>query len=227
MPDKETKGRKYLTDANYFRLGYQLAAQLMHREKSGEKKGGLFESADAILYGDPKHPDPYRFDSRRQAERFLEEAENVLKGFRERRKKRRLLIFRPKLEVKEERLEHFLCRTVTPSLTILIAASIRPGNPAEAEAKVEPVRKRANLERDSNVEKEKAVSYRTLYNLGCYEAGQAEDRGRNAALRYLAAALDRAPGSRRRELGSWASKDPSLTPLEDDETFKELLAPYA
>lgn len=215
----------YLTDANYHRLGYQLAAQLMHRETAVRKRESFFDTALDILYGEREGLAPRGDAARRRAMEFAADAEAVVLRFRKQRETKRWLVLRGRLSPREERLEEFLCRTVLPCLTILIAASTRETDPREAERQIAPLRRRA--ETGETVGHLEGVSYRTLYNLACYEAGERTAGVSRQAVAYLAAALEEAPGSRRQELGRWAVKDPSLAPLKGDPGFEELTAPYA
>lgn len=226
MPDSDaTTERRYLADANYHRLGYQLAAQLMHREETGDRKEPLFEKAIEILYGERRRRTPYSADAKREATEFAADAEAAISHLRNKRETKRLGIFRIKLSPKEERLEEFLCRTVLPCLTILIAASLRRSDPAEAESRIAELRLRAKS--GNATEHLKSISYRALYNLACYEAGRVTEDSHKKALTYLTAALEEAPGQRRRDLGRWAGKDPSLKALREDPAFRGLVEPYA
>jgi hypothetical protein len=230
MPDvvtDPTAKRGYLADPNYYRLGYQLAAQIMHREEIGEKRGALFEKVSDIMYGERKARESYRSEAQSRAEEIAVDANAFLDWYDYRyRQTRRWGIFPRQPSKRKERLEQFLRRTVLPCLTIVIAASLRRGHPAEAEAKIAPLRRRAEVTR-ATADKEEPISYRSLYNLACYEAGAGNAAGREAALRYLAEALERAPGGRRQELGRWATKDPSLDPLREMPALEELLEPFA
>jgi len=227
IPDP-TAEHKYLRDANYYRLGYQLVAQLMHGgEEVHLKHEPAVKQASDILFGEWERRDPRRLNPQLQAKELLAEAEAVLEWYQQRRERRKMLrlIFRDELTVKEERLERFLRRTVNPCLRIVIAASIRDRNPTEAETQIEPLRGQADLMRGSAAEKAGDLSYRSLYNLACYEAGASGGPHEDGALRYLAAALDQAPPNRRVELAKWAKKDPSLQPLaKKSVTFEELLS---
>jgi hypothetical protein len=219
-----TRERKFLTDSNYYRLGYQLAAQLMHREESGQRPEARHQTAFEILYGDRKQLRRDPFDPAGEAEDLIGKAKEVLRWFQDRQETKRWRLFQGKLTIKEERLQTFLRRTVIPCLTIVIAASLRRTDPLGAEKKVAPLRSECEAQLQTRVQKP-TISYRAVYNLACYEAGDPEMR-KQWVLRYLAAALDLAPGGRRSELGNWARKDPSFGHLRDDPAFKELLKPY-
>jgi len=220
-----TAERPYLADANYYRLGYQLAAQLMHREESGQKppRRGPEEGPE-ILYGradtpSPKGPSTYRVQAREQAEGFLADAATTLRWLGQRRAQRKPWQSNA-LKPTEERLEEFLMRTVEPTLQIIVAASLRSSDPKGAEDHVQTVRQRAARRGEQD------VSYRVLYNLACYEAGKVEDDAPLAAVRYLREALRRAPANRRQELGRWATKDPSLETLRKRSDFKEVIGSF-
>jgi hypothetical protein len=219
--------RKYLADANYYRLGYQLVAQLTHQQEANQTHEPAVEKPLDILYGEWVRGKSDQIDVEDRANQLLEEAEAVLATYARRRETRKWVIFRNSLTAKEERLEQFLRRTVNPCLTIVLAASIRLRSPAEAEAQIAPLRDRANLSGGPGTEEANELSYRSLYNLACYEAGSAEALPQNNALRYLAAALERAPVPRRVELARWAQMDPSLKSVADTAAFRELMSLHA
>lgn len=219
--------RPYLADANYHRLGYQLAAQLMHREVAQQKRRPIIEEAFEILYSSRDRQAPRGDNPQREAKKFAADAMAVIDHYQRKRNQKTWLVLPGKLTPKEERLEEFLRRTVLPCLEIVIAASLRPTDRAGAEAIVAPLRERAKIVAggEDHCRYLEAISYRTLYNLACYETGGEDSE--KGALSYLAAALERAPGARRRELGKWAAKDPSLASLQESATFRELVEPYA
>lgn len=219
-----TGGRGYLADPNYYRLGYQLVAQTMHRESAGaarESRRPLFKEAQDILYGKARYPESHRFEARDRALALSAEAGAVLRSYRERRGANWWNLLADELSPKEERLEEFLDRTVLPCLAVVIAASLRSTDPDEAEQTIAPLRQRAEL--DGSERRRRTISYRALYNLACYEAGSRENAAHARALSYLTAAIEEAPGARRRELRRWAGKDPSLRSLASKPGFQDLV----
>ena len=222
-------GRPYLNDANYYRLGYQLAAQEMNVECAVESRRdrGVLEAVN-ILYGEFSRIDSRsehgrtggRRRARATASEFLRDAETTLDWYAERESTNWWWPFPDKLTVPEQRLRRFLRRTVIPCRQLVIAATLRDQAPDEAEDWARPVRRRAA---------EGKVSYRGLYNLACFEAGAEEEtdaeeeEGAGPALDYLREALAEAPGDRAAELASWARKDPSLKRLQGTTEFEQLV----
>lgn len=215
----------YLNDANYYRLGYQLAAQEMNVECTLKpQRDSPIPRAMDILYGEftwAETSSPGRGRARDTASRFLADAEATLAWYDEREKTKWWWPFPDKLTVPEQRLRRFLQRTVIPCLQLVIAASLRDLNPAKAEDWARRVRLTAVAEK---------VSYRGLYNLACFEAGAEEeetgvegDGSVGRALDYLREALGEAPGNRAVELASWARKDPSLKRLQGTREFERLI----
>lgn len=215
-----TARRKYLADPNYYRLGYQLAAQMVHRGEGEQRRTPGFESHLDILYGD-RAPHADHVGPEEEAKRLIDDGEAVLRWFADRRKTRRWVLFRDKPTIREERLERFLRRTVIPCLKIVIAASLRSTYPDRSEEELTTLRNQADAKCREEGEGQD-ISYRVLYNLACYEAGEGESQ-KERVLRYLAAAIDRAPSSRRSELRKWAGKDPSFKHFHGDDEFKKLV----
>lgn len=215
--------REHLRDANYYRLGYQLAAQQLHARGSdhAEKKPEVPIPAE-ILYGDfpPKRdlagegrPAATAGSARDFAEDLRCIAGHTCAEI-EGEKPPPWQFWRGPNQ-RDARLRRFLDRTVIPCLELVIADALRAeGDVAAAESRVKPLRADAN-------EPDGALSYRALYNLACYEAGDKADR--ENAVRYLRCALRLAPADRQRELANWARQDPSLVHLHRREDFKELL----
>ena len=216
--------RTFLVDPNYYRLGYQLVAQMMHREESSQEHKRRCRSAWDILSGDRVESHYDRPGPAVKAEDLIDDAEAVLRWFDDRRKTKKWRLPRDKLTVREERLERFQRRTVIPCLTIVIAASLRGTRPQESEEKIAPLHTQAEEWHQTKADK-RPISYRALYNLACYEAG-GDKPSKERVLLYLAAALNEAPGNRRQELGKWAGKDPSFNRFREDPAFQELLKPY-
>ncbi len=214
----------YLNDANYYRLGYQLAAQEMNVECTLKpQRDSAIPGAMDVLYGEFTRAEtsfPGRGRARDTASRFLADAEATLARYDEREGAKGWWPFPDKLTVPEQRLRRFLQRTVIPCLQLVIAASLRDLNPAKAEDWARLVRLAAVAEE---------VSYRGLYNLACFEAGAEEETrvegegSAGRALDYLREALGEAPGNRAVELASWARKDPSLKRLQGTREFERLV----
>ncbi|HEX5374964.1 MAG TPA: hypothetical protein VFW48_02290 [Solirubrobacterales bacterium] len=215
---------KYLNDANYYRLGYQLAAQEMNVECTLKpRRDSDVPRAVDVLYGEFSRAEAStagRGRARDTASRFLADAEATLAWYDEREKTKWWWPFPDKLTVPERRLRRFLQRTVIPCLQLVIAASLRDREVEKAEEWAQPVRLTATAGE---------VSYRGLYNLACFEAGAEEEikvEGEGSAgraLDYLREALVEAPGNRAAELASWARKDPSLKPLQGTRGFEQLV----
>jgi hypothetical protein len=213
--------RPYLEDANYFRLGYQLAAQLMNVEctAKGEQKGKRTPISDDILFGEsPRGVSPSNLAQARKTARKMEkDADVLLAWYQWRGKAIRHKVF-GRLSRPEKRLQRFLLRTVKPCLQLVTAASLRDEEGAEAELIAKSLRAAA---------KEGKISYRALYNLACFEAGAEAEHERERALEYLKQALQEAPRERRAELAAWARKDPSLATLQQRKELERLLERFA
>jgi hypothetical protein len=212
--ENPTVGHEYLNDPDYYRLGYQLAAQLVNSmHDSAQQKRPVLISARDILFGETGHRDKDsrsrtpRADAQQVAKPLLEEARSMRKWYK-RREEAHWWQFSERLAPKEKRLREFLLRTVEPCLKLVIAASLREESPSEAEQIVSPLRGDAKSE---------SLSYRALYNLACYEAGRDDQKGRNRALVYLQLGIRQAPADRQLELVRWAKKDPSLGMLRERE----------
>jgi hypothetical protein len=215
--------REHLRDPNYYRLGYQLAAQQIHARGSdhAEKKPELPIPAE-ILYDDLPPERVLAGEGRPaatgdNARGFAEDLRYTAGHTRaeiEREKPPPWQFWRGPNQ-RDARLSRFLDRTVIPCLELVIADALRAeGDVAAAESRAKPLRAEAD-ELDGD------LSYRALYNLACYEAGDKTDR--ENAVRYLGRALRLAPADRQRELANWARQDPSLVHLHRREDFRELL----
>lgn len=201
--ESQTRSRWFLTDPNYYRLSYQLAAQYMSAALSPERhnNAGLVQKALET------------------AERLIVEAEQTSEDLATRKRSARK--WRPwrALDPAEDRLLRFLDRTIIPCAVLVIAGAFEfMGDPEEAEHHADPIRQRAARAN---------LSYRTLYNLACYEASRIgarmsfhidvdEPRAVALALAYLDDALTQAPDDRAVELARWAKEDPSLQWLPHD-----------
>jgi hypothetical protein len=207
----------YLTDANYYRLAYQLAAQQINAslDTAGPSRQHVrFEPAAEELLKDGLN----------SALRLQKQATVVLDWYdkRERTAKGWWPWDSRKLAPGEQRLQHFLSTTVQPCAVVLVAgALLYRGDIEPAESFVTALRSREDA---SN------LSYRVYYNLACYDVarGEALERGDTElesdapferALAALRRALAGAHGRPRKELIRWAEKDPSLQPIRDDDNF--------
>jgi hypothetical protein len=208
----------YLKEPNYYRLGYQLSAQLLNSELAGKHEPRGFRALD-VLFGEfsrgPRQlPVPKREGARTVAERFCRQANQTLTRYEAQRDGAGWGRFWRKLGPSEERLRKFLRYTVIPCLELVVAGSLRSEGEIEAaEKRVRPLRART--------EDRKRVSYRVLYNLACYETGAEQAPG--SALAFLRQALRKAPEDRQHDLAKWARKDPSLSGLHAQRGFDELL----
>jgi hypothetical protein len=215
-----------LLDPDYYRLRYQLAAQLMHRQEKGGGWEPHYATALDILYGERLQTEkrPTKVEAEAEAQALIEDARTTLRFFEKQEQTKRWGLLPVKLTVKQQRLRQFLLRTVVPCLEIVIAAARRNAEGADSEAELSPLRRTIEDQRH-RPQLDRAVSYRVLYNLACYEAG-GRVPNREATMGYLAQALVQAPADRRQELGKWARKDPSFGALREDPAFEELLSQY-
>lgn len=218
-----------LFDPDYYRLRYQLAAQLMHREETrreGKRRRRVrFATPSDILHGERLPADERRAPAEAEALALIDDARRALSFFEERVRTKKWGLLPVELTVRQQRLREFLLRTVVPCLEILVAASRRhTGRRSAGEAQLTTLRHAIKDQRRAP-KSERSVSYRVIYNLACYEAGgEAPDKA--TVMEYLRQALDEAPADRRRELGRWAGKDPSFKALHGDPAFGELLSPF-
>ena len=192
-PDKH---RPHIADADYYRLGYQLAAQLMNRVAAA-RAGAPAPAPPARAAGGARelvHDDPLEI-----ALALLDDAHTMLAWYVSRRASA-LRWHRPSPQ--EERLQTFLAETIEPCCALIVARRMHQLDRAE-EAKpfVEPVLRREGTG---------GLSYRAFYALACLEANTGDTA---AALGHLRRALEEAPRSRRAELAQWADHDPAFAPL--------------
>jgi tetratricopeptide (TPR) repeat protein len=194
------KERPYLTDAGYYRLGYQLAAQLMNALAEADSRESVRSRAISREKRDPLFI----------ASRLLEETRLVLSWYEARVE---AFMRWHRLAAREVRLRRFLAETIEPCCALIVARCLYDrGRPEEAAEHVEFVSQR---------EEAGTLSYRAYYALACLEANvdaTAIERsalvprhgGAAVALDHLHRALRDAPGDRRAPLARWATRDPAF-----------------
>jgi hypothetical protein len=181
--------RPHIADADYYRLGYQLAAQLMNGAAAHADRGRRRPGAPAIVNDDPLAV----------ARRLLEDADIVLRWYRARS---RSALRRRRPAPHEDRLRTFLAETIVPCCELIAARRLHQLERAdEAQPLVDDVLRRAAAGE---------LSYRAYYALACLEANDGEHAD---AIEYLGRALYEAPAARRAELAEWARNDPAFAPV--------------
>jgi hypothetical protein len=233
MPDRLTDMHPHLAEPNYYRLAYQLAAQRMHAYltivgesgEHGETKAGDISPIEGATEGSAIEASRFLTDARTGATKLIKEASSMQAWFRA-RAERPWWVRGQRLKPGERRLEQFLSATVLPSAKLLRAGiMVAEGNRTGAECLAQPIRDKVQ---DAN------LSYRTAYNLACYEVAaaapdesgggtsgavehqvdaQLDPAHLDAALKALREALSGIHGRRRLELGQWARKDPAMKAL--------------
>lgn len=197
-PDKQ---RPHIADADFYRLGYQLAAQLMNRAAVAAPGAPTTAAATAP-------PDLVDGDPLEVALGLIDDARTMLAWY-EARRSSPLRWRRPSAQ--EERLDTFLAATIEPCCALIVARRMHQlGRPEEAQPFAEPVLRRA---------RQGGLSYRAFYALACLEANTGDNP---AAIAHLRRALDDAPRARRAELAHWAANDPAFAAL--GAALDELLA---
>lgn len=203
----------HLEDPNYFRLGYQLAAQRLN--------------AALRHHADPRSSD-WLAQSVEAAAEVIADANRVLSYYGE-HPVRRLPWRRRRPSPPEERLRRFLSGSVIPGARLIQAdARSRQKNAPgpDTDDPNEIVRKlRTHAAK---------YSYRVHYNLACYEANwQSDDPGEisemhSNALADLHKALQLSWGHQRQEIVEWSQADPSLASLrkESRAAFQTLILQY-
>jgi hypothetical protein len=222
--------REYLSDPNYYRLRYQLAAQ--HANLAATS------------------------DDRSQRERAIDSAASL--GHQTEQVLDSLTRLPKPLEVRQQRLLRFLAATVEPCAALIVAGlSVTPSDVAPLQSYLRPkvrleIRRRHSW--SSATFEPIPWSYRALYNLACCEAGRlhadlepsrldaptlsamtgvpAGTRSREDSLAMWAlrhAVRTAPPGNERRELVRWAQADPSLDPVKTryEARFEQILAIYS
>jgi hypothetical protein len=194
--------RPHIVDADYYRLGYQLAAQLMNRAAAPAADVRPRRSGAPPIVND----DPLAV-----ARLLLDDALIVLRWYRARHGSW-MRWRRPAPH--EDRLRVFLAETIVPCCALIAARRLlQLGRAEEARPLVDDV-----LERAARDE----LSYRGYYALACLEANEGGDA---RAVEYLGRALYKAPRARRAELAEWAQRDPAFASVR--EAVAELVAPAA
>jgi hypothetical protein len=194
-----TKNREYLTDPNYYRLGYQLTAQLLNREaaKTSRQRQEVSRTGER--------------DALDVAEHVLASTRVMLAWYCDRLNRGRWWRRRLRIKPHERRLMTFLAETVEPCTHLGAAAAIYARDPQEEERWGPHLRAVLDRERGNR------LSYRAYYSLACWQAMRADrsdgpvaDECYKRALEYLDTALSKAPPTRAHELAEWAKRDPLL-----------------
>lgn len=195
----------YMTEPNYYRLAYQLASQKANWLVSARKqRGGTSVGAEAPTPRDV-------FDA---VDDVVTTARGVLAVYSVEGSRRRWrgLLGPRRFSPSERRLLRFLETTIIPS-SLLIAAGtyLLVGDVESGEDIAASIRAQAA---------DGSLSYRSLYNLACYEATASlnGDRVRfhgEAALAALRVSLRGADPRLRAELARWALVDPTLARLRE------------
>lgn len=178
--------RPQIADADYYRLGYQLAAQLMNREAAGQDALPRPLGAPRIAADDPLAV----------SMQLLRDARTML-AWLQRRERSRLRWRQPTAQ--EDRLRTFLAATIEPSCALLAARRLHQ---LERHDEAAPL-----VEHALELARADELSYRAYYALACLEANDGADHD---AILYLSRALYKAPRARRDELAEWALQDPAF-----------------
>lgn len=222
------RDRPYLADATYYRVGFQLAAQLVNRalyQPSHDKPSYSVSPDDVAGYAPHTviHEDPLSV-----ARQVMADAQEMLSWYEQRRARARWWTPRMRpLAPQEERLRLFLTRTIVPC-TLLLLDGETPDPPPPSSNDDEYARQ----DQDHAYTIIRRVtagdpSYRAFYSLTCWQVSRDQGRTRDA-LEYLGRALHDAPRSRRPRLAEWAAEDPSLERLRADHAaeFTALVSPF-
>jgi tetratricopeptide (TPR) repeat protein len=186
------KLRPHSADADYYRLGYQLAAQLLNREAEPGLAAPAEPGAPPIINNEPLEVAQQLLDDARAVLVWLDARRTTWMRWR-----------RPTPQ--EERLGTFLAETVEPCCAVIAARRLyQLGRADEAQAYVAEMRRRAQAG---------VLSYRAYYAVACLAGGTG---ARDEALAHLARALRDAPRNRREELAQWARNDPDFEGLRGE-----------
>ena len=207
-----TKKKPYLADPNYYRLGYQLAAQLLNQRLDSRPHSARNDLAQQVRSRPPSDPATV-------ATTLRDDADATLTWFRSRPKKNRLWVpWANPLEPHERRLMEFLEQTVAPCSRLVRAAALaKDGEDEVAKREVEAVVAAADAGK---------VSYRTHYALACWYARPGNGL-QGDAIEHLLIALERAPKGSNHDLTEWSVRDPALASLrKDSEWFLRQIEPF-
>ena len=235
-----SRAARYRDDPNYYRLGYQLAAQQLNRaiaststEARASHARAAFASAESVIDDATAKVENYDYTEAMQG-RWQS------------------------LEPRQQRLRRFLKQTVVPCAEVVRAgALLAQGKKADAERLIEPLKERA-AETTASVPAPYRVapsrlSYRVYYNLACYEGTIPPERPSTRmdvrtyagevlagydvaepaepyeqAMSYLFEAFRRCHGRRRGLLARWAELDPAFHAIREDalsgRVFRDLVA---
>jgi hypothetical protein len=174
MPDRPADLRPYQLEPNYFRVAYQLAAQRMHSYLTALDQSNGNGEPDA---GEVPAPQAGTREARaaarllraakKTADGLIEDVKSVETAF-DARARQRWWVRGRRLKPAERRLRQFLSRTVLPSAELLKAGiMVAEGDRYDAERIAGPIRARVHGAKQS---------YRTAYNLACYEVAMAVRR---------------------------------------------------
>jgi hypothetical protein len=182
------KQRPHIADADYYRLGYQLAAQLLNMHATASTGPAP-----------PGTPVPEHDDALDVAEQLLRDARTMI-GWWHERSETRLRWRRPAPH--EYRLRTFLVETIEPCCALIAARRLlQLGREDEAQPHLAHVLRHA---------REGTLSYRAYYSLACLQANTADADG---AIASLGRALHGAPRDRRQQLAEWALSDPAFASI--------------
>jgi hypothetical protein len=232
----------YLLDPNYYRLGYQLAAQRLNSAiqrrtqtripiLSDERGDGVQASAiePELAQSRAAEREIARY-VRRELKLAREDglalnarASEAIKSIENLRGPLSWVGLHPRPNAQQRRLRRFLVETVIPCSELVVAGAFAvSGRRGQAERHAAPVREMV---------KSSQTSYRAAYNLACYELtafnGQPSLESTAWALEALRIALKAASNSRQRSaLIAWARDDPALAPMRPWKAFERLLTNY-
>ena len=205
----------YLSEPNYYRIRYQLAASMLNAESDSQptKSDTWAQRESLVLQVTATTMGVHGTDGPVEAARSLvDEALATLKLLDEADavRRQRFLRFRRKAPPDETRFATFLRQTILPCAQLVLAGAL--------DVEVEPGAGLHNYELVRESLDEKLTSYRAYYNSSCYLASSpAADDWSARALSDLRISLRLAQGSERAQLASWAERDPSLTNLRNAE----------
>jgi hypothetical protein len=233
----------YLFDPNYYRLGYQLAAQRLNsaiQRSTQMRTPNQSDKPDDDAQIPRVEPQPAetrasgRDVARWRLERALElarddgleliaRASETITSIANLPGRLSWMGLHPRPNAQQRRLRRFLIETVIPCSELVVAGAFAAMRmPGQAERHAAPVREQV---------KSSQASYRAAYNLACYELaafdGEPSEESTAWALEALRIALKEAPNARQRSaLIAWARDDPALEPMRTWKAFDKLLRGY-